>query len=366
MAHATQTPGAGTEPRAPDSLTQRMAWQIRNLHPAYFALVMATGIISDAAFVLGHPFVSDCLLAVNLVAYPWLMIALVLRALHFPRQLWADLTNPKTVFAFFTIVAATNVFGVQLFLRGFHQVATVLWLFALAATILLGYFSFGVLAFANSRSRGDVIYGGWLVAIVGTESVVLLGIQLAPGLGEWAGLARIGIYVTWGIGVALYGIFVTLFSNRLFFERVRPEEMTPILWVVMGAAAITTNAGAALILSEPVLPFLAVLRPFVQGTTLVLWAWSTWWIPLLVLFGLWKYGKHRDRLAYHPTFWSVVFPLGMYSMATYRFSLMADFPLLIWIPRVMVWVAIAAWVVTMGGALRAAVKGLSPVGRVAD
>lgn len=313
---------------------------------------MATGIISNAALLLGHPTISSILLVVNLVAYPWLAAALILRALRYGRDLWSDLTNPKTVFAFFTIVAASDVLGIQLLLREHTGLATALWLFALVLWTVLGYFSFSVLTFVNTRAGADIIHGGWLIAIVGTESLVLLGVQLAPRFGELSALAFIVVHVLWGIGIVFYGIFITLFSYRLFFLAVAPADVTPLFWVVMGAAAISTNAGSTLILSEPSLPFLLAMRPFVEGTTLILWAWSTWWIPMLIVFGIWKYVVRREPLVYHPMFWSLVFPLGMYALATYRLSLAADYPPLLWLPRAMVWIALAAWAFTMFGTAR--------------
>ncbi len=42
---------------------------IQTLHPAYFALVMATGIVSIAAHLMGIPFVPRALLVINVVSY---------------------------------------------------------------------------------------------------------------------------------------------------------------------------------------------------------------------------------------------------------------------------------------------------------
>jgi tellurite resistance protein TehA-like permease len=101
--------------------------------------------------------------------------------------------------------------------------------------------------------------------------------------------------------------------------------MNPLFWVVMGASAIATNAGSTLILTKPDLPFLLAMQPFVNGTTLILWAWATWWIPLLAIFGVWRHLVRRYPFEYTPTYWSLVFPLGMYAVATYRLSLASDF-----------------------------------------
>ncbi|NMM28656.1 MAG: C4-dicarboxylate ABC transporter [Glaciimonas sp.] len=332
--------------------------QIRFLYPGYFALVMATGIISNALMLMEFKILSDILFIVNLLAYPWLLFASTVRVMRFRAEYWNDLINPKLVFSFFTVVAASSVFGIQLLLRGYTAIALGLWLFGLVAWVLLSYFSFSVLIFLNNRHGVDVIHGGWLIAIVGTESLVLLGIQLTPYLGSGAALMFVVVNMLWGIGIAFYGIFITLFSYRLFFLRVEPVDVTPLFWVVMGAAAISVNAGSSLLLTEPGIPFLLALRPFVEGTILILWAWSTWWIPLLIVFGIWKYVVHQEPLHYHPMLWSVIFPLGMYSLATYRLSLAADFLPLQWASRIMIWIALGAWLLTMYGALGAIRQGL--------
>ena len=106
---------------------------------------MATGIISNALFFEGHRLLSDALFACNAVAYPCLLAATLIRAVRFGRALWADLIDPRLVFSFFTIVAATDVFGIGLNLRGFGSLALAMWLFALVLWFGLIYLSFGVL-----------------------------------------------------------------------------------------------------------------------------------------------------------------------------------------------------------------------------
>jgi tellurite resistance protein TehA-like permease len=310
---------------------------------------MATGIISNAFFLEDRRAVSDALFAANLVAYPWLIALTVVRAARHGRALWKDLLDPRLVFSFFTIVAGTDVFGVGLNLRGFAALAFLLWVSALIVWFLLIYFSFGVLTFLNTAHGANVVHGGWLIAIVGTESLVILGTAVAPGLGALGPSVFVLIHMLWGVGLALYAIFIVLFAHRIFFIDVAPDDITPLLWVVMGAAAIATNAGSTLILSDTHLPFLQSMRPFIDGVTLIMWAWATWWIPLLLLFGIWKHGVCRVPLAYTPMLWSLVFPLGMYALASLRLSLAADFPPLRLLSRGMVWIALAAWIATAAG-----------------
>jgi tellurite resistance protein TehA-like permease len=163
-------------------------------------------------------------------------------------------------------------------------------------------------------------------------------------------------YMLWGIGIVLYGIFVTLFAYRIFFLKVTAADLNPLWWVIMGAAAIATNAGSTLILTPTEVPFLEQMHPFIDGTTLILWAWGTWWIPLLIIIGFWRHVVWREPLRYHPTYWNLVFPLGMYTVATYRLGLAADFPPLRTAPHVLIWIAFTAWSVTMFGLLRSLVR----------
>jgi tellurite resistance protein TehA-like permease len=340
----------------PFFLRQLRAWadgQIATPYPGCFALVMATGIISNALFFEGRRGWSDALFAVNLLAYPWLTMLTVLRLARFWQALWSDLINPRLVFSFFTIVAGTDVFGVGINLRGFTTIALLLWLLALLAWFFLIYFRFGVLTFLNTAHGANVVHGGWLIAIVGTESLVILGTLVAPAVGDLSRTVFVLIHMLWGVGLGLYAIFVALFAYRIFFFDVGPDDITPLLWVVMGAAAISTNAGSTLILTDSGMPFLHSMRPFIDGVTLIMWAWATWWIPLLLLFGIWKHGVCRVPLTYTPMFWSLVFPLGMYALASLRLSLAAEFPPLRAISRAMVWIAFAAWAATSAGLVSA-------------
>lgn len=84
-----------------------------------------------------------------------------------------------------------------------------------------------------------------MISIVGTQSLVLLGAAIAPALGEYAGYMMVEVHMLWGLGLLFYGIFVTLFCYRIFFLALKPQDISPLLWVIMGAAAISANAGTS-------------------------------------------------------------------------------------------------------------------------
>jgi tellurite resistance protein TehA-like permease len=272
-----------------------------------------------------------------------------MRATRFPAALWTDLASPRLVFSFFTIVAATDVLALGIDLRGFATVALFMWLVALPIRLILIYLGFAVLTFLNKAGGAKVIDGGSLNAIVGTQSLVILGTQVALLPAHAGPTILVLVHMLWVVGLGLYRILIVLLCYRMFFVELKPDDVNPQLWVVMGAAAISTNAGLTLVMSNGGLPFLLSIRPFIDGVTLTMWAWATWWIPLLLLLGIWKHGLHRVPMRYTTTLWSMVFPLGMYAVASHRLSLVAEVPALQSLSRAMVWIALAAWTATAIG-----------------
>jgi tellurite resistance protein TehA-like permease len=132
-------------------------------------------------------------------------------------------------------------------MRGHVATATVLWMAALTLWVVLIYFSFGLLIFLKEAQGIKVVHGAWLNAIVGTQSLVLLGAAVAHAFGDLSPTIFVVSHWLWGIGLGLYAIFVALLAYHLFFFDVEPDDLTPLLWIVMGAAAISTNAGSVLI-----------------------------------------------------------------------------------------------------------------------
>jgi tellurite resistance protein TehA-like permease len=152
----------------------------------------------------------------------------------------------------------------------------------------------------------------------------------------------------WSVGVVLYLMVATLVLTRLLLLEVKPEELTPPYWVTMGATAITVLAAAKILGMAPSPP-VAATSAVVQGLAVVLWAFGTWLIPLLVTFGVWRHVLNRVRLEYTPSLWSIVFPLGMYGVASMELGSVAHLPIIAAIGRTWTWVAIAAWLAVFIG-----------------
>ena len=119
MTMGTGTGAAGGQARSMGF----MARAVRDLHPGYFAFVMATGIISTGTFLLGPSWLSRALLIAASAGLVVLSAALAIRLAVFRSSVIADIQAPERVFGFFTITAGLDVLGVRLGAAG-HPLAT--------------------------------------------------------------------------------------------------------------------------------------------------------------------------------------------------------------------------------------------------
>jgi len=325
-----------------------------DLFPGYFALVMATGIISIAAYLLEMVGLARGLLVVNIGAYAVLAILLLVRlTLFFPR-LKQDFTDHIRGPGFFTVIAGTCVLGTQLMIViGQSTAATVLWLIAILLWLIVMYgFFFSVTVHENKPTLEKGLNGAWLIAVVSTQSISVLGTLLTA---RWEAYRETILFFTFCmflVGCMLYVLLITLIFYRFTFVNVTTASLTPPYWINMGAVAITTLAGARLILAAPGWSFLGEVLPFLKGFTLLFWAAGTWWIPLLFMLGIWRHIYKRFPLRYDPQYWGMIFPLGMYTVCTHRLSGVTELQWLDIVPKYFVFVALAAWGVTFLGLLR--------------
>ena len=83
----------------------------------------------------------------------------------------------------------------------------------------------------------------------------VLGSLLAPTFGDSRHVVLFFALCMFLIGCMLYLAIITLIFYRLTFIRLTPQTMAPPYWINMGAVAITTLAGATLLLHVGEWPF---------------------------------------------------------------------------------------------------------------
>ncbi|MBP1934385.1 tellurite resistance/C4-dicarboxylate transporter family protein [Ammoniphilus resinae] len=337
-----------------------------DLFPGYFAMVMATGALSIAAFLLGMQLISKGLLYFNILAYLSLWFFTLLRLTRFFPRMLDDLTSHTRGPSFFTLVAGTCVFGSQLvIINEAYQLATFLWGLGIFLWVVVMYTFFTAVTVRKDKPRlAEGINGAWLIAAVGTQSISILGTLLSPSWGSGREIVLFFTLCMYFLGCMLYLNIITLIFYRFTFVELKYGALTPPYWINMGAVAITTLAGSTLILHAENWSLLGEITPFLKGFTLFFLITGTWWIPLLFILMIWRHVYHHYPITYDPQFWGMAFPIAMYTTSTYQLSQALGASFLQVIPRFMIYIAMAAWISVLFGFFHHVYKDIKKKSRV--
>lgn len=328
---------------AGDGLRCRVRRAVEGLTPGYFALVMASGIISVGMDLEGFGALSVMLLVVCGTAFVLLLGLTAWRSVAYRQAVNEDFMDPRRAFGFFTFVAGTNVLGVRLGMEGWYWATAVLLLFSGAAWLVLGYVVPWT-AVLGRQERPVVVTanGTWFIWVVASQSVAVAAATIEPIFDPVRRELALLAVTSWSVGVFLYAAAGVLVSLRLMLYSFGPEELTPPYWVSMGALAITVLAGARIVEMADA-PMVDVTRELIAGLAVVFWAFATWLIPVLVAAGWWRHVARKVPLTYEATLWSIIFPLGMYAVAGIYLGETNRLPVVSVVGSVELWVAFAAW-----------------------
>jgi tellurite resistance protein TehA-like permease len=318
---------------------------VADLFPGYFALVMATGIIAIGADQQGLGLLAWVLYVVAWIAFAVLLALTVLRLVRYPSRLISDLTHHSTGFSFLTTVAAINVLaGGAAAVHGWWTVAWIAWIASLVLWVALLYPPLLAVIIDEAKPElGKGINGTWFLLTVATESVAVVGALLLRNNGAPNQLLELVSLSTYTLGLVLYLIVMTMLFLRWTFAPLGPDEMQPPSWIAAGAVAITVLAGSNLLAARDVAPRIERLAPFIEGIVILAWATATFWFPVMVGIGIWRHLVRHIPLRYHPAYWALVFPIGMYGAATYRMIAVTGLGDLDLLPKLALAAALAAW-----------------------
>jgi tellurite resistance protein TehA-like permease len=299
--------------------------------PDVFAAVMATGIVSVAAANHRYRWISDMLAVVAVLALG-VMVALVLKHVRrggFPYSL----SDVDVTVRLFTFVAAVAVLGAR-----FQAHPWAIW-----ASSVIAWLAWVVLAPLTVRSMWphgwaglrDRAHGVWELVSVATSGLAIVTAHLAL-LGRDGGLFAIALAM-WLVAVGTYCVITWLILLR---AAVAPTDdlWQPDSWILMGGLAIATLAGDRLHLAALTIVTEDWLLTAVRSVTVATWVVATLWIPALV----YATGRHL-RLRFTGASWAMVFPLGMYSSASFAMTIETRWRPFQAVSLVFFWIAFAAW-----------------------
>lgn len=315
------------------------------LSPDAFAAVMATGIVSVAALDHHHRWISIALAAVAVLTLVVMVGLLCLNAVVHQR-LPFDLRDPDTVVRLFTFVAACAVLGAR-----FEAWPAAIW--TMAAIAWLAWVTLTPLAFRAMRpyrSTGlrDRAHGAWELVSVATSGLAIVTAHLAV-LERGRPLFAVGLAAC-ALGIGIYVVITWLIVWRAVAAPTG-DVWRPDSWILMGGLAIATLAGDRLHHAGTAIAVPVGLLDAVRWVNVATWVLATGWIPPLI------YATVRHlRLEFTGTWWAMVFPLGMYSSATFAMGVETGGRPFQAASLVFLWIALAAWVLVAVAAVNVSTR----------
>jgi C4-dicarboxylate transporter/malic acid transport protein len=343
----------------------------RNIGPNWFAAVMGTGIIANAAALL--PFDSPALK--ELAIGPWLLavvllvvvgVATVAHWVLYPQRARAHLTDPAMApfygcppMALLTVGAGTLLVGTPLV--GTHAavvVDSVLWGLGTALGLLTM-----ILVPALMIRRRDLdprqAFATWLLPVVPPTVSATTGAALIPHL-PTAGLQQamlFGCYGILGAALVLSALTMALLWLRLIYVDLGPARMVPTLWLVLGPLGQSVTAFGLLgphateLLKAPYGEGLEALG-VVYG--LPVWGFAMTWMAIAALLTL---RAMRGGLPFSLTWWSFTFPVGTVVTGTAALGAQTGAAAFTWLAACTFALLLAAWAVAFVNTARGAWTG---------
>ncbi|MFJ9374651.1 C4-dicarboxylate ABC transporter [Streptomyces sp. NPDC101455] len=331
------------------------------LSPSWFAAVMGTGIVANAAVTL--PRSLPGLRAAATVVWVGAVLLLVLLAVGYlrGRGLRSHAGDPVVAqffgappMALLTVGAGALLLGRRVI--GFDaalDVDRMLWslgtALGLATACTVPY-----LMVTRHRFAPDAAFGGWLMPIVPPMVSAATGALLVPytPAGQLRLALLLACYAMLGLGLVAALLVLAILYGRLVHHDAPTGTVVPTVWIGLGALGQAVTALGALATAAPsTLPALyargAEALALLGG--ILVWGFALLWLALATALTA---RTIRAGLPFAPTWWSFIFPFGALVTATNSLAARTGSVLFVWPAVVFYALLVLAWIVVAGGSLR--------------
>jgi C4-dicarboxylate transporter/malic acid transport protein len=331
------------------------------LSPSWFAAVMGTGIVANAAVTLPHGF--PRLRTAATVVWVGAVLLLILLAVGYLRQraLRSHAADPVVAqffgappMALLTVGAGALLLGRRVIgLDAALDVDWVLWSLGTALGLATAC-TVPHLMVTRHRFAPDAAFGGWLMPVVPPMVSAATGALLVPyaPAGQLRLALFLGCYAMLGLGLVAALLVLAMIYGRLVHHEAPAGAMVPTVWIGLGALGQSVTALGALGAAAPsTLPALYAKGAEVVALLggIVVWGFALLWLVLAT--GL-TARTIRAGLPFAPTWWSFIFPVGALVTATSTLAARTGSDLFVWPAVVFYALLVAAWAVVAGHSLR--------------
>jgi C4-dicarboxylate transporter/malic acid transport protein len=335
----------------------------RHLGPNWYASIMGTGIVANAAALLPvhvaalHAFAlgvwvlaAALLLALTAAtAAHWILHTETARGHHRNPAMAPFYGAPPM--AMLTVGAGALLVGKDLIgLSAAVTVDEILWtlgtLAGLASTILIPYLMFS----RHQLERKDTL-ATWLLPIVPPMVSAATGAGLIAHLP--AGQDRLALllacYAMFGISLLASLITITLLWGRLAYDGVGPARTVPTLWIVLGPLGQSVTATGLLandargVIPQP---YSTAMQAAAVLYGMPVWGFAIIWLLLAAAVTL---RTARRHLPFSLTWWSFTFPVGTLVTGTSQLALHTH-------ANFLTWASVTLYALLIGGWLTAATR----------
>lgn len=336
------------------------------LGPNWFASVMGTGIIANAA--AGLPIIGQYLDKVGLIIWViaalMLIIMLLLKVIQTvvkPHIIKRQFNDPVMAqffgappMALLTIAGGTLLFGQHFFSQ--DTVMVIAWSLWLTGTItgLITAVVIPYLLFTHHQVRGDAAFGGWLMPVVPPMVSATIGAMIIPHTQDLLLQQTLlyACYAMFGISLMAAFIIISLIWGRLAHSGTSSGARVPTLWIVLGPLGQSITAVGALgtvalsVIEQPLansLDNMAIL----YGVPV--WGFAFYWSILATLLTL---RALRRKMPFALTWWAFTFPVGTCVTGTTQLALHTGLPVFEWAALILFMFLVAAWVIAAWGTIK--------------